>query len=295
MKKYYIHFLDTHFLDIIYYEGSQMEEIQNLIIDNEVLIRLFFFFGIFFVMAILESIFTRRELLLSKNKRWLNNIILVFLNTIIIRVLFPTAAIAISIYAHNNGIGLFNILELTIVNTVILSIILMDLIIYWQHRLFHTINFFWKFHLVHHSDMDYDVTTGFRFHPVEIIFSMIIKFVFILILGVPVIAIICFEVLLSSFAIFNHSNIRIPKKIDAFLRLFIVTPDMHRVHHSVSHQELNSNYGFNISLWDKIFKSYIAKPKKGYTNMTIGLATLQDENKTVSIFNILKMPFNKFN
>jgi len=271
-----------------------MQEIQNIIIDNEVSIRLFFFFGIFVIMAILESIFTKRELLLSKNKRWLNNISLVFLNTIIIRILFPTATIGISIYAHNNGIGLFNILELTITSTIMLSVILMDLIIYWQHRLFHTINFFWKFHQVHHSDMDYDVTTGFRFHPIEIIFSMIIKFIFIFILGVPVIAIICFEVLLSAFAIFNHSNIHIPKKIDTFLRFFIVTPDMHRIHHSIYNKELNSNYGFNISLWDRLFKSYIHKPKKDYTKMTIGLSTLQDENKTVSLLNILKIPFLKF-
>jgi len=270
-----------------------MEEIQNLIIDNEVSIRLFCFFGIFVIMAILESIFTKRELLLSKNKRWINNISLVFLNTIIIRILFPTATIGVSMYAHNNGIGLFNIIDLTITSTIIVSIILMDLIIYWQHRFFHTINFFWKFHQVHHSDMDYDVTTGFRFHPIEIIFSMIIKFIFIFILGVPVIAIICFEVLLSIFAIFNHSNIHIPKKIDFFLRLFVVTPDMHRIHHSIDYQELNSNYGFNISFWDRIFKSYRDTPKENYTKMTIGLSTLQDEKKTVSLLNILKIPFYK--
>ena len=270
-----------------------MEEIQNIIINNEVLIRLFFFFGIFVFMAILESIFTKRELLLSKNKRWLNNISLVFLNTIIIRILFPTAAVGVSMYTHNNSIGLFNILDLNIISTIILSIILMDLIIYWQHRLFHTINFFWKFHQVHHSDMDYDVTTGFRFHPIEILFSMIIKFIFIFMLGIPIIAIICFEILLSSFAMFNHANIHIPKKIDTFLRFFIVTPDMHRIHHSINHEELNSNYGFNISLWDRIFKSYIDKPKEDYPNMTIGLKTLQDEKKTIPLINILKIPFLK--
>lgn len=270
-----------------------MEEIQNLIIDNEASIRLFFFFGIFIVMALLELVYTKRALLLSKNKRWFNNISLVFLNTIIIRILFPTATIGVSIYAHNQGIGLFNIVNLSIESVFILSIILMDLIIYWQHRFFHTINFFWKFHQVHHSDMDYDVTTGFRFHPIEIIFSMIIKFIFIVGLGIPVIAIICFEILLSAFAIFNHANIHIPKKIDTFLRFFIVTPDMHRIHHSIYHNELNSNFGFNISLWDRIFKSYIDTPKNDYTKMTIGLSTLQDENKTVSLLNILKLPFTK--
>ena len=272
-----------------------MQEVQNIIIDNESTIRLSFFFCIFFIMAILESFFAKRTLSLSKSKRWLNNISLVFLNTLIIRVLFPTATVGVSIYAHDNSIGLFNIVDISIGSVIVLSIILLDLIIYWQHRLFHTINFFWKFHQVHHSDMDYDVTTGFRFHPIEIIFSMIIKFTFILILGVPVIAIICFEIILSTFAIFNHSNVHIANKADTILRYFLVTPNMHRIHHSICNQELNSNYGFNISLWDRIFKSYTDKPKNSYETMTIGLSKLQDENKTVSLFNILKLPFSNNN
>ena len=270
-----------------------MQELQNNIINNEITIRLLFFFGIFLIMATLEIIIKKRELLIQKSKRWFNNITLVFLNTLIIRVLFPTAAVGIAILANQNSIGLFNNIELSIQTATVLSIILMDFIIFWQHRLFHTINFFWKFHQVHHSDMDYDVTTAFRFHPLEIIFSMFIKFSFILILGLPIIAVICFEIILSSLALFNHSNIQIPKKIDRILRFFIVTPDMHRIHHSIESKELNSNYGFNISLWDRIFKSYRQSPKDGYEKIVIGLSNFQDEGKTVSLFSILKLPFGK--
>lgn len=272
-----------------------MQELQNTIIHNESTIRLSFFFGIFFIMAILEYFIPKRDLLISKSKRWLNNIILVFLNTLVIRILFPIAAVAIAIFAKDNNIGLFNILETNTFFEIILCIIILDFIIYWQHRFFHTINFFWKFHKVHHSDMDYDLTTGFRFHPIEIVFSMIIKFFFILILGAPVIAVVCFEIILSTLAIFNHSNINLNKKLDFVLRLFIVTPDMHRIHHSIFSNELNSNYGFNISLWDRIFKSYTSSPKNSYQTMTIGLKNLQDERKTVSLFSILKLPFIKTN
>jgi sterol desaturase/sphingolipid hydroxylase (fatty acid hydroxylase superfamily) len=270
-----------------------MTELQDNIINNESSIRLIFFFGIIFIMAILEYIIPKRKLLISKRKRWFNNIILVFLNTLLIRVLFPTAAVGIALFVENNSIGLFNVLELSSQNMIIPSIILLDLIIYWQHRLFHTINFFWKFHKVHHSDMDYDLTTGFRFHPIEIIMSILIKFFFIALFGIPVVAVVCLEIILSTLAIFNHSNINLEKKLDKILRYIIVTPDMHRIHHSIYNDELNSNYGFNISLWDRVFKSYTQSPKVKYEEMTIGLQKYQNENKTVSIFSILKLPFIK--
>lgn len=269
-----------------------MQDLQNYILENEVLIRLIFFFCIFFTMSILEYLIPKRKLLLSKIKRWVNNISLAFLNTLILRILFPTAAIGVSIFVQKNGIGLFNLFEFTYFISIISSIILLDLIIYTQHRFFHTIDFFWKFHKVHHSDMDYDLTTGFRFHPIEIILSMCIKITFIFILGVPIVAVLIFEVILSTLAIFNHSNINLPKKLDTILRYFIVTPDMHRIHHSIYSDELNSNYGFNLSLWDRIFKSYKKTPKDSYTKMVIGLKELQDENKTVSILSILKLPFS---
>lgn len=270
-----------------------MQEFHNIIINNESTIRLTFFFGIILIMTTLEYFIPRRKLLVSKSKRWFNNITLVFFNTLLVRILFPTAAVGVAIFADTNNIGIFNILELSILSTTLLCIILLDLIIYWQHRLFHKISFFWKFHKVHHSDMDYDLTTGFRFHPIEIIMSMLIKFFFIMLLGVPVVAVVCFEVILSTLATFNHSNINIPKKLDIIVRYFVVTPDMHRIHHSIYYNELNSNYGFNISLWDRIFKSYTNTPKDKYEKMTIGLENLQDQKKTVSILSILKLPFIK--
>lgn len=270
-----------------------MQELEKYIIENEPIIRLIFFFGIFFTMSILEYIIPKRKLLLSKFKRWANNISLVFLNSLLLRIFFPTAAIGISFYANNNNIGLFNFFELPFISAVILSILLLDLIIYTQHRLFHTIDFFWKFHKVHHSDMDYDLTTGFRFHPIEILLSMLIKILFILILGVPVVAVLIFEVILSTLSVFNHSNIHLPKKVDHILKYFIVTPDIHRIHHSIYSDELNSNYGFNLTLWDKLFNTYKESPKDSYTTMTIGLKNIQDENKTVSLLSILKLPFVK--
>jgi sterol desaturase/sphingolipid hydroxylase (fatty acid hydroxylase superfamily) len=189
----------------------------------------------------------------------------------ILRFLFPTAVIGVSVYAHQNQIGLFNFLELSPIVSIILSILLLDLLIYTQHRLFHTLDFFWKFHKEHHSDMDYDLSTGIRFHPIEIIFSMFIKIFFVLILGVPIVAVLIFKVILSTSTIFHHSNINLSNNLDKVLKLFIVTPNMHRIHHSVYHEELNSNYGFNLTIWDKLFKKYTSKPKEPYTTMGIGL------------------------
>ncbi len=271
-----------------------LENFELFITQNEQTIRLFFFLGIFFIMATLEYIIPRRGLLVSKTKRWFNNIIVIFLDTTIVKLLFPIVAVGASLYATKNGIGVFNILNISPIYSILFSIILLDLIIYWQHRLFHKIDFLWKFHKVHHSDMDFDVTTALRFHPIEIIISMCIKILFVLILGVPLIAVIFFEILLNSFSMFNHSNIHIPKPLDNLLRYFIVTPDMHRIHHSVYNHELNNNFGFNISVWDKVFGSYLAEPKEDYKSMTIGLKNLQDEKKTVSIFAILKLPFLHF-
>lgn len=272
-----------------------MEELELYIIENVNSIRLVFFIGVFLTMGILEYIVPRRELLLPKIKRWFNNISLIFLDSFIVKLIFSTGALGASIYASNNNIGLFNSYEISTLLSVFLSIIILDFIIYWQHRLFHKIDFFWNFHNVHHSDMDYDVTTAVRFHPIEIVFSMVIKIFFILLLGVPLIATILFEIILSSLALFNHSNIFINKKFDNALRYIFVTPDMHRIHHSIYSKELNSNYGFNISLWDRLFNSYTKNPKDEYSEMIIGLKNLQDENKTISLLSILKLPFIKSN
>jgi sterol desaturase/sphingolipid hydroxylase (fatty acid hydroxylase superfamily) len=268
-----------------------LENFELFITQNEQIIRVSFFLGIFFIIATLEFIIPRRGLLVSKTKRWFNNIILIFLDTTLIKILFPIVAVGASIFAKEQGVGLFNILNIAPIYSILFSIILLDLIIYWQHSLFHKVDFLWKFHKVHHSDMDYDVTTALRFHPIEIIISMCIKISFVIILGVPLVAVILFEILLNTLAMFNHSNIHIPKPLDSLLRYLLVTPDMHRIHHSIYNHELNNNFGFNISVWDRVFGSYLAEPKEDYKTMKIGLDNLQDEKKTVSIFAILKLPF----
>jgi sterol desaturase/sphingolipid hydroxylase (fatty acid hydroxylase superfamily) len=268
-----------------------MQELESYIIQNEPTIRMAFFVSIIILMSSLEYIIPTRELLISKAKRWFHNIGLVFFNSILLRILFPTAVIGVSVYANNNNIGLFNLLELSTFVSIVLSIFILDFIIYFQHRFFHTIDFFWKFHKVHHCDMDYDLSTGFRFHPIEIVFSMCIKMFFVLILGVPIVAVLIFEILLSTLAVFHHSNIHIPNKIDKILKLFIVTPNMHRIHHSINYEELNSNYGFNLTIWDRMFKTYTSKPSNAYSKMKIGLKNFQDEKKTVSILAMLKIPF----
>ena len=270
-----------------------MSDLNEYIIVNESIIRGSFFIGTLFIMAILEYLIPKKSLLLSKSKRWLNNLILVTFNTFLLKLIFSSSAILVALYVTKHQIGLLNSFNISFFVHLLLSIILLDLIIYWQHRLFHSISFLWKFHKVHHSDMDYDVTTGVRFHPVEIILSMLIKIIAIYLLGASVFAVILFEVILSALSLFNHSNIKLSQNTDRFIRFFIVTPDMHRIHHSIHNEELNSNYGFNLSIWDRVFKSYIPKPKDGYEKMTIGLKEFYDEHKTISIFNILKLPFRK--
>lgn len=266
---------------------------QEYITNNISTIRVSFFMGIFLILAIAEYFIPRREFILSKIQRWSNNFALLFLDILIIRLIFPVSLISVALYTQENRIGLLYYFDFSFYVDTIIGIILLDLIIYWQHRLFHKINFFWLFHRVHHSDMDYDVTTGFRFHPIELLFSMAIKISFVLLLGVSIMGVVVFEIILNSLALFNHSNIHLSKRIDTILRNFIVTPDMHRIHHSINKDELNSNFGFNISLWDRLFNSYIDEPKMSHTHMIIGLKELQNKHKTVSLLSILKIPFMK--
>lgn len=266
---------------------------EEYITNNINTIRVSFFIVIFFILTIVEYLIPRRELLLSKIQRWSNNFALLVLDILIIKLIFPLTLISISLYTQENTIGLLHYFNFSFYVNIIIGIVLLDLIIYWQHRLFHKINFFWIFHRVHHSDMDYDITTGFRFHPIELLFSMIIKITSVFLFGIPLIAVIIFEIILNSLALFNHSNIQLSKRIDTILRKFIVTPDMHRIHHSINNDELNSNFGFNISIWDRLFNSYVNEPKQCYKDIIIGLKNLQDKHKTVLLFSILKMPFIK--
>jgi sterol desaturase/sphingolipid hydroxylase (fatty acid hydroxylase superfamily) len=264
---------------------------QDWILGNELPIRLSFFFGAFAVIALWEILSPRRELSVPKGLRWANNLALVLLNSFILRLLFPAAAVGVALFTQQQGWGLLNYFELPFALSVVLAVVTMDLLIYLQHVMVHAIPVLWRLHRVHHADLDYDVTTGARFHTLEIILSMLIKFAAILVLGPPVVAVVIFEVVLNATAMFNHGNIYIPQKIDRILRLFVVTPDMHRVHHSVHAPLTNSNFGFNLPWWDRLFGTYVAQPPEGHTQMKIGLDAFRDPKQVERLPGMLMLPF----
>ncbi len=263
----------------------------DLITQHEMAIRLSFFFGILLIMALWELVAPRRQLKVSKLMRWTNNLGLVFLNSIVLRLLFPAAAVGVAIFVESNSWGLLNYYRPAFPWAVVLSIIVLDFIIYLQHVLMHAAPSLWRVHRVHHADLDYDVTTGARFHPIEIIVSMLIKFAAILVLGPPIVAVVIFEIILNALAMFNHGNVRLPRSLDRALRLIIVTPDMHRVHHSVEDNEANSNFGFNLSIWDRLFGTYIAQPHKGHGNMSIGIHGYRNPEQVDKLPGMLALPF----
>ena len=265
--------------------------LSEFISQYEAAIRLSFFFGVFLMMAVWEVIAPRRQLTQSKPVRWANNLGLVVLNTIILRLIFPAAAVGMAAFTAKNGWGIFNYFTLPFPLVVFLSIIALDMIIYLQHVMVHAVPTLWRLHRVHHADLDYDVTTGARFHPLEIILSMLIKFAAIIVLGAPVFAVIVFEIVLNAVAMFNHGNVGLPLGLDRALRLLIVTPDMHRVHHSTEDNETNSNFGFNLSLWDRLFGTYIDQPRKGHIGMDIGIHTYRDPKQATWITGLLALPF----
>jgi sterol desaturase/sphingolipid hydroxylase (fatty acid hydroxylase superfamily) len=261
------------------------------VLEYELQIRLGFFFGIFALVAVAEILAPRRKLLASKPIRWINNLGLVFLNSLVLRLLFPAAAVGVAAFAQANGWGLLNYYDLPFILAVIISVIAMDMVIYLQHVMVHSIPALWRLHMVHHVDPDYDVTTGARFHTLEIILSMLIKFATIIALGPPVVAVVIFEVLLNATAMFNHGNIKLPESVDRILRLFVVTPDMHRVHHSVIPEETNSNFGFNLPWWDRIFGTYMAQPEAGHQDMDIGIQGFRQPKQISWLPGMLALPF----
>ena len=245
--------------------------ITEFIMANESVIRLSAFFGILVGMAVLEALIPRRNRKLSRFVRWPNNIGIVFLNTIVLRLVFPTAAVGVALFVEERQWGILQVFDLPLWLTVILAVVALDFIIYLQHVMVHAVPALWRLHRMHHSDVDIDVTTGARFHPVEIILSMIIKFAAIAALGAPAVAVIIFEVVLNGTAMFNHANFKLPLALDRVLRLVLVTPDMHRVHHSVNADEANCNFGFNLPWWDRLMGTYRDQPREGHEGMTIGL------------------------
>jgi len=264
---------------------------EQWVSDNEVTIRLSFFFGVFAIMASWELIAPRRALTVSKTIRWINNLGMVFLNSFILRLLFPAAAVGVAVYAAEANWGLLNIYDVPFFFAVIISVVAMDFIIYLQHVLVHAVPALWRLHRLHHADLDYDVTTGARFHPIEIVLSMLIKFSVIVVLGPPVIAVVIFEVVLNAMAMFNHANVKLPLVVDAKIRKLFVTPDMHRVHHSVEDDEANSNFGFNLSIWDRLFGTYRDQPRAGHAGMKIGIHNYTDMKQVAWLPGMLMLPF----
>jgi sterol desaturase/sphingolipid hydroxylase (fatty acid hydroxylase superfamily) len=258
--------------------------------DNQLLIRLGFFFGILVVMFLWELIAPRRPLTTSKIIRWFSNLGLVLIDSIVVRLFFPTALAGIALLVQQRGWGLFNQFELPYLLKIIFSVLVLDLVIYLQHIVFHSVPLFWRLHMVHHTDMDIDVTTGVRFHPIEIILSMGIKMIVVVLIGAPAVAVLIFEIILNGTSMFNHGNVRYSQNIDSILRLLVVTPEMHRVHHSTIRWETNSNLGFNFPWWDRLFGTYRDQPAKGHLEMTIGLDQYKEPEK-LTLRWLLVLPF----
>ncbi|WP_339831184.1 sterol desaturase family protein [uncultured Parvibaculum sp.] len=238
---------------------------------HEPLFRLASFAAVLAAMALWELAAPRRVPALSRWRRWPTNLVLSALGTVLVRLVLPVVAAATAIEASRRGFGLFNWIGTPAAIAVPVSMVALDALIYAQHVVFHRIGLLWRLHRVHHADPDLDVTTGIRFHPVEILISMCVKILAVALLGAPLVAVILFEVLLNAAAMFNHSNVRLPVAADRILRWFIVTPDMHRVHHSVYRDEHDMNFGFSLSVWDRLFGTYRAQPRDGHEAMRIGL------------------------
>ncbi len=246
-------------------------------IEYEPLIRGGVFFAVFAVMALWEWRAPRRAAPYSRMARWPGNLGLLALNTALARALLPATAVGLALYGEQAGWGLFNTYRVSAWVAVAGSVALLDLAIYLQHVLFHAVPLLWRLHRVHHADLHFDATTGLRFHTVEILLSFGLKFAVITALGAPALAVLVFEILLSSTAIFNHANVRLPVWLDRYLRWLVVTPDMHRVHHSIHPNETNSNFGFNLPWWDRLFGTYRAQPKDGHEAMRIGVDQFRTE------------------
>ena len=249
---------------------------SDTLLTNEPLIRLAAFAGIFAAMAAWEILAPRRDQRLGRGTRWPGNIGIVVLDTALVRLVFPTTAVGLALVAEARGWGLFNAFGIPGWISVPIAVLGLDLVIYLQHVLFHAVPALWRLHRMHHADLEIDVTTGARFHPIEILLSMGIKLGVVAALGAPAVAVLAFEVLLNATSIFNHSNVRMPAWLDRVLRWIVVTPDMHRVHHSIVARETNSNFGFNLPWWDLLFGTYRDQPAAGHLGMTIGIEQFRE-------------------
>ena len=260
--------------------------------EHEAALRLAAFVGVFAAVALWEWLAPRRRARFARARRWPHNLALLVLDALAVRVLAPGAAIAIALAGEAHGWGLLNAVALPAWAEVLIAVVLLDLAIYFQHVVFHAVPALWRLHRVHHADPDFDVTTGTRFHPLEILLSLGIKCAAVTAIGAPAVAVLLFEVLLNATAMFNHANARLPAGADRWLRWLVVTPDMHRVHHSALASETNSNFGFNLALWDRLFGTYRAQPEAGHAGMTIGLEQFRDPAEA-RLDRMLTQPFRE--
>ena len=265
---------------------------MDVVMSNEPFVRFVAFGAVLAAMAAWELAAPRRRQELGRKARWPGNLGIVVLDTLLVRLIFPMGAVAIALAAEARGWGLFNVFGASAWLAIPASVILLDLTIYLQHVLFHAVPALWRLHRMHHADLEFDVTTGVRFHPVEILLSMVVKLAVVAGLGAPALAVLIFEVLLNATSMFNHGNVSLPSGLDRVLRWVVVTPEMHRVHHSVEVFETNSNFGFNLPWWDRLFGTYRDQPEAGHLGMTIGIAQFRDPAEQ-RLDHMLTQPFRE--
>ncbi|MEQ8508813.1 MAG: sterol desaturase family protein [Rhodospirillaceae bacterium] len=248
-------------------------------------------FSVLLVLFVIwESLQPKRDRAFARLTRWTGNLGLIVVGSVVVRLILPIAPVGAALWAHQNGVGIFNLAPVPVLVAGALSLLLLDLLIYGQHRLFHKVPLLWRLHRMHHTDIDLDVTSGLRFHPLEILLSLIIKVIAVVILGAPALAVLVFEIVLNATSMFNHANLALPQRLDSVLRRIVVTPDMHRVHHSIDSSEINSNFGFNLPWWDRLFGTYVEQPAAGHAAMTLGLPIFRGI-KSVGLWNLLVQPF----
>lgn len=257
---------------------------------TEIAIRLGCYVAVFAAMGLWEVLAPRRALSIGRASRWPNNLGILVVDAVAVRVLVPAAAVGAALFAGESGWGLFNLAGVPLWLSAILGFLILDLAIYAQHFVFHHVPVLWRLHRMHHADLDIDVTTGVRFHPIEILLSMAIKIAIVFAFGIPAIAVLIFEIALNATSMFNHANVTMPAWLDRIVRLFVVTPDMHRVHHSIKREETDSNFGFNLPWWDRLFGTYRPAPQAGHSGMTIGLPVFRDPAE-LRIDRLLTQPF----
>ena len=264
----------------------------ELVDTGETAVRLGFFLGVFALVALWELARPRRRLTQPRWLRWYSNLGVAALNTVLVWLLVPLAPVALAVVAGSRGWGILNLVELPFWLEILLAVVVLDLAIYLQHVMFHAVPALWRLHRMHHADLDFDVTTGTRFHPVEILLSAAVKMAAVALIGPPAVAVLIFEVLLNGTSMFNHGNVRLPARLDRVLRWVVVTPDMHRVHHSDAPAETNSNFGFNLPWWDRLFGTYRAQPRLGHERMTIGLDMFR-EYRELHLHRTLTQPLRR--